>query len=562
MSYVQKTCEIGFPVTDETLRKIHIEHNGSSGPQRYPFLPRELQSDEDEMAFFNDTLSHSPLIEFDQNATFGFYNWCTSDRSSKFKEFSFFPSLAYAYLVREYGESSVTIMVITGTLKTNEAGDLLIAPVDETTFIKKLSGVLKALEREERIDVFAYPEDQKCGSDENKVLQEIRRYQIKVIRIGNITALEEYYNPGTQNERGTRESLLDQEVKEKTFGTRIPNEPSPDNRWPRWLPSSLIVISAILVGAMFTVVTWDLNHQVPEPVIPLSPAPSIPAPSTPVPSTPVPSLSLPINEPVAEGINVLIPKVLIDAITEGRENPEVVAVMHDSPLTDNAIPMTFDGVNWIAHGAVDEDFNPAVRDGHARYWAPLKDFFETSSDFITFRGPGRPCLHVTKKAVSDQNHSEGIDKKVRSETALKNKPKIDYSSSNPTLISSSLPTQQETLYDYSDLKVEIDELLTPTSDGFFPAIWAGKLRNNFYIAPALHEKTQNKLHKNIEKYVNGKIRANGVNVALLENVATHEISWEIGVGEIFFTTKIRQPDGTLADITTGQITLKKSQSIK
>jgi hypothetical protein len=98
-----------------------------------------------------------------------------------------------------------------------------------------------------------------------------------------------------------------------------------------------------------------------------------------------------VSVPTASGNDVLLPKAFIDTVSQYGDN--VVAVFHDVRGDGHEVPMTFDGVNWIAPGARGADFHPAVKTDKGYQWALIEAVWDTGSAFVKWR-PNGPCLNV------------------------------------------------------------------------------------------------------------------------------------------------------------------------
>ena len=103
----------------------------------------------------------------------------------------------------------------------------------------------------------------------------------------------------------------------------------------------------------------------------------------------------PVGVPTVDGNDVLVPNSLIATVTDDPTNATVVAVFHDAVGVGAEVPMRFDGNNWVIPGGRGADVHPAVKTADGQYkWAKIENVWSTGSDFVKFRSPKKPCLHL------------------------------------------------------------------------------------------------------------------------------------------------------------------------
>jgi len=97
--------------------------------------------------------------------------------------------------------------------------------------------------------------------------------------------------------------------------------------------------------------------------------------------------------PTASGDDVIVPVSLIATISDDPANAQVFAIMHDAKGAGHKVSMTFNGTDFIAHGARGADFHPVIMDGDKPNWAKIEEVWSTDAAFVKWRRGG-PCLHV------------------------------------------------------------------------------------------------------------------------------------------------------------------------
>ena len=102
----------------------------------------------------------------------------------------------------------------------------------------------------------------------------------------------------------------------------------------------------------------------------------------------------PVQVPTVDGNDVLVPDAFIRTVSEDPASDTIVAVFHDKVGPDAEVAMRFDGNNWVIPGGRGADVHPAKKTADGYAWAKIEDVWSTGSDFVKFRGPNRPCLHV------------------------------------------------------------------------------------------------------------------------------------------------------------------------
>jgi hypothetical protein len=103
-----------------------------------------------------------------------------------------------------------------------------------------------------------------------------------------------------------------------------------------------------------------------------------------------------VPTPVPGTTDLLVPDSLIKTVSNDP-NPKVLAVFHDVVPVKSQVEMYRKGKNWVIPGGVDADVHPAVVQGDKLVWTRVEDVWATSSDFIKYRGPGKPCIHYKSK---------------------------------------------------------------------------------------------------------------------------------------------------------------------